>query len=703
MSLPALISGAECGPSNPLQSLSKRFDQDRGIQQDLFGGARAGSSQEGFRSQQAGPSLHDRNEAARFFNASSATKLPNFHNSDAFNLGPLRGALPPPESRTMTPDLGWASDFMQQQPPSMASSSSQIASPMSSVQTDRVQSPLRTMTPVFAPGQGPGMMHWNAQMPTWTGAQLSQQSMLTQQPVNHDYASWDKEFDAHQLIQPEPVKPILAEPIVQPQPQQTPQDADELSRTAGLLLETVKNEQNPKFQNSQFLSLMTQLRDRKIVVEGNQFVENTGASSATTSSSVDVKGKGKAVEPPQIVGNNGMPSYVGDHGIYNRSLTRDDLQAQEHREGEGINRGEDENDTYFRQENAEYTRFWNEVASTKGIPANGTVYNWDMLQNAWDQFEATESGIRPVMHYQFQRSNPYLRGEGVRVRGDERLESVLELEAIVQRDPKNADAWFELGVKQQENEREQKALAALERAIELDPSHLPTWLALSVSHTNDGNRVSAYEAVKQWVVRNEKHRAAAQEYLQRFPEPRDATIKEKFIHICQCLINMAQKSADDLDADIQMALGVLFYTDEDYPKAQDCFKAALSVRPNDWLLYNRVGATIANQGSAEDALEYYHRALELNPAYIRARYNLGISCISMRKYDEAAHHIFHALVLQDADSVHDDTNDARGITSSTLWDSLKTACLHMDRADLAGLCDHQDLEGFRKGLNSNSA
>lgn len=33
MSLPLLVNGAECGPSNPLQGLSKRFDQDRGLQQ----------------------------------------------------------------------------------------------------------------------------------------------------------------------------------------------------------------------------------------------------------------------------------------------------------------------------------------------------------------------------------------------------------------------------------------------------------------------------------------------------------------------------------------------------------------------------------------------------------------------------------------------------------------------------------------------
>lgn len=34
MALPMLVSGgADCGPSNPLQGLSKRFDQDKGLQQ----------------------------------------------------------------------------------------------------------------------------------------------------------------------------------------------------------------------------------------------------------------------------------------------------------------------------------------------------------------------------------------------------------------------------------------------------------------------------------------------------------------------------------------------------------------------------------------------------------------------------------------------------------------------------------------------
>lgn len=54
-----------------------------------------------------------------------------------------------------------------------------------------------------------------------------------------------------------------------------PSDADELARTAGTLLESVKHDQSQKFKQSNFLSLMRQLRDREVRVEGEKFVDAT--------------------------------------------------------------------------------------------------------------------------------------------------------------------------------------------------------------------------------------------------------------------------------------------------------------------------------------------------------------------------------------------------------------------------------------------
>ncbi|KAL8712289.1 MAG: hypothetical protein Q9220_003440 [cf. Caloplaca sp. 1 TL-2023] len=49
--------------------------------------------------------------------------------------------------------------------------------------------------------------------------------------------------------------------------------ADELARTAGQLLENLKYDQSTKFQGSNFLSLMRQLRDREVKLDGETFVE----------------------------------------------------------------------------------------------------------------------------------------------------------------------------------------------------------------------------------------------------------------------------------------------------------------------------------------------------------------------------------------------------------------------------------------------
>ena len=188
--------------------------------------------------------------------------------------------------------------------------------------------------------------------------------------------SWDEEFNAHEshILSSSPL--LTEEPAQRESSQHPAHDGDELARTAALVLENVKHETNPKFQNSQFLGLMKQLRDGKIVVEGNQMVESGGRA----------KGKGRAI----------------------------DLGPQQQSERGNIE--ENANDSYFRQENIDFIHYWNETQVNRSQSSTAETLSWDKLQADWDKFEATATGIKAITHYKFQEDNPYLLGDSAATR-----------------------------------------------------------------------------------------------------------------------------------------------------------------------------------------------------------------------------------------------------------------------------------------------
>ena len=63
------------------------------------------------------------------------------------------------------------------------------------------------------------------------------------------------------------------------------------------------------------------------------------------------------------------------------------------------------------------------------------------------------------------------------------------------------------------------------------------------------------------------------------------------------------------------------------------------------LLWNRLGATLANSGRSEEAIAAYEEALSRSPNFVRARYNLGVSCININCHHEAACHFLAALEM----------------------------------------------------------
>lgn len=217
--------------------------------------------------------------------------------------------------------------------------------------------------------------------------------------------SWEKEFQAQELQLTSEAS--LSQQVKEQIKLQPLHDADELSLTAGLLLDNLKHEENPKFQNSQFMGLMKQFRDREVVVDGNKIVENDGRTR-----NVDAKGKARAVVQ---VPRSSLPGVVpvfsstmqqeGNTVALRQQSSDLDLRTEEQ---------EDPNVAYFQRENEDFINYWNATPVPPATESKDARF-WDKLQGDWDEFEAA-AGIKPVEVYQFQPNNPYLLGDSSRTR-----------------------------------------------------------------------------------------------------------------------------------------------------------------------------------------------------------------------------------------------------------------------------------------------
>ncbi|KAF9930776.1 Peroxisomal membrane signal receptor PTS1 [Linnemannia zychae] len=288
--------------------------------------------------------------------------------------------------------------------------------------------------------------------------------------------------------------------------------------------------------------------------------------------------------------------------------------------------------------------------------------------------------------YQFEPNNPYLThpdpmAEGIRLteEGGSLSEAALAFEAAVQQDDTNSRAWMMLGNVQAQNEKEEPAIRALEKAVQVDTNNLDAYMNLAVSYTNEGYDHQAYLTLEKWLATKYPDIVAAN-------GPPAASISSWETHgrVTDLYLQAVRNGANgaDMDADLQVGLGVLFYGSGEYEKAVDCFVAGLKVRPGDYLLWNRLGATLANSGRSEDAIEAYHKALEIKPSFVRARYNLGVSCINIGCHKEAAEHLLGALSMHQADG-EGGGGDGSVNVSGNLWETLRRTFMMMGRNDLS--------------------
>ncbi|KAF8635230.1 hypothetical protein AX17_004005 [Amanita inopinata Kibby_2008] len=297
-----------------------------------------------------------------------------------------------------------------------------------------------------------------------------------------------------------------------------------------------------------------------------------------------------------------------------------------------------------------------------------------------------DEGIPLLENYRFEKDNKYLdpstsSNSGSLLQDAKALldmngslsEAAIMLEAAIQKGDLGEggfEAWILLGDVRTMDEREDAGMRAMIQGIKLAEAAGADgagMMSLAISFTNESYDKGSHAMLLRWLRAKYPDHPVPEETIKAMKThsawDTHARMTDLFLSLAR-----VQHSQGVLDPDVQVGLGVLFYTNGEYDRAKDCFEAALSVRPKDYLLWNRLGSALSNGYKPEEALGAYREALSIRPTYTRAIYNVGVACLNIGAHKESAEHFLSALSLQEM------TN---GGTSEQLWHTLRRALVAM--------------------------
>ncbi|KAL1953480.1 hypothetical protein VTO42DRAFT_2776 [Malbranchea cinnamomea] len=293
------MGDALCGPSNALQNFHKHVSTDRALQQDRL--ASRSHPAQAFRSPHPNEGALDHEFAS--FETAFSPPLPEVHQQPV-PFFPSMAQVPTPAPHGQPEAVGWAEDFKKLHIAelSLPASQSGLKAPfhyrpnVADWQNEfkhKTQQTARTLTTVpNAFGYGTGMNGMDFVRPNqFSTHHAVSQTIPTQSPqvaetfdesafeaafadARAEIELQDKAHDQPGDLETSPLSTEQTDKIGSdriPAHQEGVNEADELAKTAGQLLESVSHDTSQKFKESNFLALMRQLRDREVTVDGDKF------------------------------------------------------------------------------------------------------------------------------------------------------------------------------------------------------------------------------------------------------------------------------------------------------------------------------------------------------------------------------------------------------------------------------------------------
>ncbi|KAE8909383.1 hypothetical protein PF005_g18566 [Phytophthora fragariae] len=454
----------------------------------------------------------------------------------------------------------------------------------------------------------------------------------------------------------------------------------EAQQASSEMARTMSQNPDPKWQNSQFLQFMNQVSSGEVQIdeEKNEVVggelKMEGALEGAWEDTSEMHSNRDLFDSSWNQSGNALAAAMESAFAESAAAHAHPLEGAWNEAGTANATGLDQawGDSKTAGEKA-MDSAWGDGDNLEAIweKAMADAQTTDPFEDAWDN--ATNQD------YAYKADNPFMDASENFQRGVEFFQSghlddaILAFEAEVQQHADNSEAWRMLGECHAENDEDKSAIICLERAVEEDPYNLSALLALGVSNVNELNPQGALKTLKAWVQHNPKFHGLEIQV----DEYSDGSLMDEVMQLM-----LQARAHDQSDSDVQVVLGVLYNVSKDYDAAVESFKVATDARPDEYALWNKIGATLANSARSSEAIPAYHRALELKPRYARGWLNLGISHANLGNYEEATKCYLQALSLNNR--------------ADHIWSYLRICFTCMERFDLVKVADTRDIAHFRE-------